>query len=81
MTRLKILRKEKEKLSFDRKGLNKKLPNKRKSKEGSTKGEKLWDDANARQRAIPKTKKNAIVNKKEKQLKKDIDILKEEIRV
>ncbi len=77
--KIKILRAEKEKLSFERKGLNKKIANEKKIKKGSTKGQKLWDDANARQRAI-QSKKNEVI-KKEKQLKKDIDILKEQIRL
>ena len=74
---IEILRKEKEKLSFDRKGLNKRIANEQKIKEGSTKGEKLWDEANAKQRAI-QTKKNEVI-KKEKQLMKDIANLRNKI--
>jgi len=77
--KIKILRAEKEKLSFERKAYNKKIADEKKIKKGSTKGQKLWDDANARQRAI-QSKKNEVI-KKEKQLKKDIDILKEQIRL
>ena len=77
--KIKILKAEKKELSFERKALNKKIAAEKKIKKGSSKGQKAWNDANARQRAI-QSKKNEIT-KKEKQLKKDIDILKEQIRL
>ena len=77
--KIEVLKAEKDKLGFERKTLNKQIANEKKIKDNSKKGQKPWDDANARQRAI-QTKKDDIV-KKEKALKKDIDILKESIRL